>query len=72
MRANLLTNWWSTAITLVLGYVILRVVFSLFDWGIVHAIWTVPYGAAGIADTTVCQNAKGIGACWAVLTDNTG
>jgi general L-amino acid transport system permease protein len=28
----------------------------------------VPY-RNGIADTTVCQNAKGIGACWAVLTD---
>ena len=69
MRANLLTNWWSTAITLVLAYVILRVVVSLFAWGVLHAIWTVPYGPTGIADTTICQNAKGYGACWAVFPD---
>jgi general L-amino acid transport system permease protein len=69
LRANLLASWWSTAITLVLGYVILRILAALFEWGIVHAIWTVPYGPTGIANTTVCQNAKGAGACWAVLTD---
>src|ERR1700733_6189081 len=69
LRANLLASWWSTAITLVLGYVILRILAALFEWGIVHAIWTVPYGPTGIANTTVCQNAIGTGACWAVLTD---
>jgi general L-amino acid transport system permease protein len=69
LRANLLSNWWSTAITLALGYVIVSVLFSLFQWGIVHAVWTVPYSANGIADTSVCQNVKGTGACWAVLTD---
>ena len=69
VRTNLLGSVWSTIITLALGYIIVRVVFSLFEWGIVNAIWTVPYGPTGIADTTVCQNAKGFGACWAVLTD---
>jgi general L-amino acid transport system permease protein len=69
MRSNLLGSWWSTAITLVLGYVIVRIVFSLFAWGVLHAVWSVPYGPTGIADTTVCQNAKGYGACWAVLAD---
>ena len=69
VRANLLGSWWSTAITLVLGYVIVRVVVSLVSWGVVHAVWSVPYGPNGIADTTVCQNAKGVGACWAVLAD---
>jgi general L-amino acid transport system permease protein len=69
LRTNLLGSWWSTAVTLVLGYVIVRVVFSLFEWGFVHAVWTVPYGPTGIADTSVCQNAKGVGACWAVLAD---
>ena len=68
LRANLFGSWWSTAITLLLGYIIICVVFSLVEWGIVNAIWTVPYNN-GIADTAVCQNAKGIGACWAVLTD---
>jgi general L-amino acid transport system permease protein len=69
LRANLLSSWWSTAITLALGYVIVRILFSLFEWGVVHAIWTVPYNATGIPDTSVCQNNKGTGACWAVLVD---
>jgi general L-amino acid transport system permease protein len=69
LRANLLNSWWSTAVTLALGYIIVRVLFSLFEWGVVHAIWHVPYSATGIADTAVCQNNKGIGACWAVFPD---
>ena len=69
LRANLLSSWLSTAVTLLLGYIILRVLFSLSQWGIVHAIWTVPYSATGIADTSICQTTKGTGACWAVLTD---
>ena len=69
LRSNLLASWWSTAITLVLGYVIVRVGFSLVEWGVVHAVWSVPYGPTGMADTSACQNAKGVGACWAVLTE---
>jgi general L-amino acid transport system permease protein len=68
-RANLFGSWWSTAITLALGYLILRVVFGLVEWGLVYAIWSVPYSDAGVPDTSVCQNAKGIGACWAVIAD---
>jgi general L-amino acid transport system permease protein len=68
-RANLFGSFWSTVVTLALGYIIVRVVFSLVEWGLINAIWTVPYGPTGIADTTVCQNAKGVGACWAVLVD---
>ncbi|WP_158924049.1 amino acid ABC transporter permease [Acidisphaera sp. S103] len=69
LRTNLFGSTWSTAVTLALGYVIVRVVFGLFEWGIVHAVWHVPYGPTGIPDTTVCQKAAGIGACWAVLAD---
>jgi general L-amino acid transport system permease protein len=68
-RANLFGSVWSTAITLALGYIIVRVVLSLVEWGLVNAVWTVPYGPTGIADTAICQNVKGVGACWAVLTD---
>ncbi len=68
-RTNLFGSVWSTAVTLALGYIILRVLFSLVEWGLVNAIWTVPYSPTGIADTAVCQNLKGVGACWAVLTD---
>jgi general L-amino acid transport system permease protein len=68
-RANLFNTWLSTAVTLVLGYVIVRVLMGVISWGVINAIWTVPYTPAGIADTSVCQNLKGIGACWAVLGD---
>jgi general L-amino acid transport system permease protein len=65
-RANLFGSWWSTAVSLLLLYIILRAAWGFIDWGIIHAIWTVPQGAAG-PDTTVCRNAIGIGACWAVI-----
>jgi general L-amino acid transport system permease protein len=65
-RANLFNTWWSTAVTLVLLYVILRAAWGFIDWGIIHAIWTVPQGANG-PDTASCRNNIGIGACWAVI-----
>jgi hypothetical protein len=68
-RANLFGSWWSTAVTLVLGYLILRLVFEIISWGLIHAVWEVPYNQQGVADTTACQNAKGIGACWAIIRD---
>ncbi|MFL5283530.1 MAG: amino acid ABC transporter permease [Rhodopila sp.] len=69
LRANLFSSWWSTAVTLALGYVLLRVAVGLIDWGVVNAVWSVPAGANGMPDTAACQNAKGIGACWAVIAD---
>src|ERR1700733_4111712 len=68
-RANLFGSWWSTAVTLVLGYLILRFASSFVSWALVHAVWTVPYDAEGRPDNAACQNAKGIGACWAVISD---
>jgi general L-amino acid transport system permease protein len=69
LRANLFSNLLSTAITLVLGYLILRLVVSFVDWALVHAIWKVPYNVQGQPDTSACINAKGTGACWAVITN---
>ncbi|WP_428483917.1 amino acid ABC transporter permease [Rhodopila sp.] len=69
IRTNLLGSWWSTALTLVLGYIIVRVVFGFVEWAVINAIWSVPYSNKGIPDTTICQNAKGIGACWAIIPD---
>jgi len=68
-KANLFGSWWSTAITLLLGYMILRIAAGFVAWALINAIWTVPYTPKGAPDTTVCQNAKGIGACWAILPD---
>src|SRR5690242_5440068 len=69
MRANLFSSWWSTAVTLALGYLVLRGLFGLVEWGVVNAIWSVPVGANGMADTAACQSAAGVGACWAVIAD---
>ena len=69
LRANLFGTWVSTAVTLALIYIIARVTFSFVEWAFVNAVWHVPYGPTGIAQTAVCQNAKGTGACWAVIAD---
>jgi general L-amino acid transport system permease protein len=68
-RTNLFGSWWSTALTLALGYVILRLAITFLGWAVINAIWTVPYSPQGVPDTAVCQNAKGVGACWAIITD---
>jgi general L-amino acid transport system permease protein len=69
LKENLFATWLSTAVTLALGYVIVRVAVALVEWAVLGAVWSVPYSPAGIAQTTVCQNAKGSGACWAVIAD---
>ncbi len=68
-KANLFSSWWSTAITLLLAYFVIRVAFDFVAWAVLHAVWSVPYGTDGRPDTTVCQNARGIGACWAIVPD---
>ena len=65
-RANLFSGWVSTAVTLALIYLIARWAISFFDWGILNAVWTVPQGATG-PDPSACRDAKGTGACWAVI-----
>jgi general L-amino acid transport system permease protein len=68
-KTNLFNSWLSTAVTLALGYLILRIGVAFISWALVNAIWSVPYNAQGVADTSVCQNMKGIGACWAIIPD---
>ena len=68
-RANLFNSWLSTAVTLAIGYLLVRGTIGFTDWAIVHAVWTVPVGASGQADSTACHAVKGIGACWAVIAD---
>ncbi|MFN3448862.1 MAG: amino acid ABC transporter permease [Roseococcus sp.] len=68
MRENLFSSWWSTAVTLVLAYLLIRYALSFVDWAFVNAIWAVPTGANGLPDTTACRNNPG-GACWAVITE---
>ncbi|MBE9606155.1 amino acid ABC transporter permease [Acetobacteraceae bacterium H6797] len=67
-RANLFANWLSTAVTLALIYLIIRFALSFVDWAFINAIWQVPV-TNGVAQTQECRAIKGIGACWAVVTE---
>jgi general L-amino acid transport system permease protein len=68
MRANLFGSWWSSAVSILLIYLILRVGWTVLDWGVLHAVWTVPDGPNG-PDTAACRAAIGIGACWALVPE---
>lgn len=67
MRANLFGSWWSTALTLALGYLLWRFAWEFIGWAVVHAVWTVPHSAEGQPDTSICRTAAG--ACWAVVRE---
>ena len=67
-RQNLFGSWLSTAVTLLLGYLIVRWTIGIVDWAFVNAIWSVP-AVNGQPQTQACREIKGIGACWAVITE---
>jgi general L-amino acid transport system permease protein len=69
LRANLFNSWWSTAVTVLLLFLVVRWGLQLLSWGVVHAVWTVPQTAAGTADSSECRAQIGVGACWAVIGD---
>ena len=68
MRANLFSSWLSTAVTLVLGYMLVRWTIGFIDWAFINAIWSVPVTPQG-AQTQACRDLNGAGACWAVITE---
>ena len=67
-RTNLFGSVWSTIVTLVLGYFLIRWGIALVTWAVVNAVWTVPQGANG-PDPTACRKLEGSGACWAMIGD---
>jgi general L-amino acid transport system permease protein len=69
LRANLFSSWWSTAVTLALGWLIIVWTTQFVEWAVFNATWTVPYNAEGKPDTGACRAKEGVGACWAVLSD---
>lgn len=69
VRANLLNGVFNSMITLLLAYLLVRYAISFVDWAFVNAIWQVPNDRFGRADTSSCRDIKGIGACWAVITE---
>ena len=64
VRTNLFSGWLSTAVTLVLAYFIVRWAIGFVDWAFVNAVWSVPDN-----QTQACRDARGLGACWAVITE---
>jgi general L-amino acid transport system permease protein len=68
LRANLFSSWWSTALTLVMVYLLARWIWGFVDWAVVHAVWSVPQTPKG-PDPTACRRLQGAGACWAVIGD---
>ncbi len=68
-RANLFNSWLSSAVTILLAYLVVRWVIGFVDWGLIHAVWSVPATAAGGLDPTPCREAQGVGACWAMVGD---
>ena len=72
-RTNLFGGWLSTAVTLALAYVMVRIAVSFVDWAFLRAIWSVPQTATG-PDTSVCRAladpaAPRPGACWAIVPE---
>ncbi len=66
LRANLFNSWLSTAVTLALGYLIIRWTLGFLDWAVFNAIWSVP-GTGQNVDTSSCRALQGSGACWALI-----
>ncbi|MCU0987853.1 MAG: amino acid ABC transporter permease [Acetobacteraceae bacterium] len=66
LRANLFNSWASTAVTLVLAYLIIRWTLGFLDWAVFNAVWSVP-GTGQAVNTSACRDMKGVGACWALI-----
>jgi len=66
-RQNLFGSWLSTAVTLALGYLLIRWCTEFISWAVIHAVWSVPETASGQPNPAACQAAQGTGACWAVI-----
>jgi len=61
MRRNLFGNLPSTVVTLLLAVLLLWLVPRLVDWALIKAVWAPNFDQ--------CQAARGIGACWGVITE---
>jgi len=57
----------AAAVTVLVSFLLLKGALALLSWGVWHAVWRVPTGADGQPDVTACLDARGVGACWAVI-----
>ena len=68
-RRNLFGSWWSSAVTILLGYLLVRWAWGFFSWAVLHAVWSVPVAANPLETAIPCRQVQGVGACWAVIGD---
>jgi general L-amino acid transport system permease protein len=61
VRENLFSSWANTAATLVIVYLLWKLMLPFLDWAIVKAVWWSP-------DAKACRT-EGSGACWALIAD---
>ena len=64
MRQNLFSSWPSGIVTVLIALVVARATYGIVQWGLINAVWWVPEG-----QTQACRAIRGIGACWAVVTE---
>jgi general L-amino acid transport system permease protein len=69
IKTNLFGGIWSSLVTLALAYFLIKFAIGFFDWAILKSVWTVGNDANGRLDPSACRDAKGTGACWAVIWD---
>ena len=67
LRKNLFGSILSSVATILFGVLIVYWGWGFLDWAVVNAVWSVPDGANGQPDVSACRDAKGVGACWAVI-----
>jgi general L-amino acid transport system permease protein len=63
-RENLFSSWLNTAVTLVVLYVLIKVLVAFVSWAFFSAVWHVEGN-----NTQACRDVQGIGACWAVISE---
>jgi len=61
VRTNLFSSWTNTAATLVIVYLLWKLMLPFLDWALVTAVWWSP-------DAKACR-ADDAGACWALVAD---
>ncbi|MCF8038262.1 MAG: amino acid ABC transporter permease [Desulfohalobiaceae bacterium] len=60
MKANLFNGWFNSLLTLVVLYLLWKIVPPLIEWAFIGSLWTAAAGA--------CQQSDG--ACWSVISHN--
>ena len=68
-RQNLFGSIPSAIVTIVLVVLIFMMASKFVFWGIINAVWYIP-DQGNATDTSACRAVQGVGACWAVVTDN--